>query len=1067
MKKIFFIICSLCLYQVGLAQIRMLSGKVTDDKGSPLNGATIKLINRPEATTTDSTGKFSIQVPNSGFSFTVSYVGFKSKIVQIRGAILPFQSVTLIRNTDLKEVMVSTGYQDLSSEKTTGSFTVVGKKLIDRKVSTDILSRLQDAVPGLIFNRVGPGNTVNASISIRGTSTINGNPEPLIVVDNFPYDQPISNLNPNDVETITVLKDAAAASIWGSRAGNGVIVITTKKGKYNQPVVVNFNSNITFGAKPDQFYLPRMSSSDYIEMEKRLFANGYYFTTETSISKTPLTPVIESLIAQRDGQLTSSEANKQIEALKSVDVRNDLDHYFNRESISQQHSLSLSGGSANQKYFVSAGYDKSLQNLIGNQFDRFTLNGTSTSGFFNNKLEVTYGGYYTESDQQTDNPGTTNLGLSNGNGAIYPYAQLADGNGNPLTIARDYRLSFVDAATQAGLLDWSYRPLQEIALANNTMKTTDLRLNAGMKYHILPELNAEIIYQYGRTVINQRNLNSIDTYYTRNLINNLTEVNTDGSLTRPIPLGGILDLANGNAVYQNFRGQLNYNKDWTKNSLTAIAGYEIRDNHNLSDTYRLYGYDPEHATSQPVDYIGTFPRYVSGNLPYGQILNNDNETDLTDRFISYYANAGYVYNNKYQLTGSVRLDRSNIFGVNTNQKGVPLYSFGLGWKISDEPFYKIGLLPQLKLRASYGYNGNVDKNLSAYTTALYNSGSNSLTRQPYATIQNPPNPDLRWEKVNIINIGLDFSFINNIITGSIEYYHKKGIDLIGTSPYPPSSGISSLTGNFANTTGHGVDLNLTTKNVNHAFHWETSYFISFVADKVTRYTSAGTVSGSNFIDGGYLPNVGRSLYSIYSYKWAGLDPQTGDPQGYLNGAVSKNYAAIRSAATSDNIVYNGSARPTVFGAMLNTFSWKEFSLSANVSYRLNYHFRRRSITYGNDYGLSSRNGDFEKRWQTTGDEKSTQVPSLPATPNTNRDYFYTFSSALVEKADNIRLQDINFSYSLNKEKNHWIPFHTLQLYAYMNNVALLWTATKSGLDPDYNNVIPPTRTIAFGIKGSF
>ncbi|HVX00180.1 MAG TPA: SusC/RagA family TonB-linked outer membrane protein [Candidatus Babeliaceae bacterium] len=1068
MKSIILFFCGLLLSMQLAAQSDRLGGAITGTKGEAIHSATLKINGTSRTAFSDSLGHFTIEVPQGDFSIRVSHIGYKSQVIHLNRPLPGYLNITLEDLTDtLKEVTVSTGYQTVSVERTTGSYTAVSKKILDRKVSTDILSRLQDAVPGLIFNRVGSGNTVNPSISIRGTSTINGNPEPLIVVDNFPYEQDITNINPNDVESITVLKDAAAASIWGSRAGNGVIVITTKKGKYNQPVNVSLNTNITFGARPNQFYLPQMSSADYIGIEEKLFANGYYASSETSISKTPLTPVVELLIAQRDGTISASDANAQIDALKNIDVRNDFNKYFNRNSIDQQHSLSINGGTATQKYFFSAGYDKDLQNLVNNQYNRITLNGTNTYGFLNNKLEFSIGGYYTESNQQTDNPGTSNLGLTNGTGIIYPYAQLADANGNPLAIAHAYRLSFVNAAAQNGLLDWSYKPLQEIYLADNNAKTIDYRLNAGLRYSILNSLSANILYQYGRTMVIQRDLNSTDTYYTRDQINNLTQVNSDGTLTRPIPLGGILDMTNGDVVNQNFRAQLNFNKDWRSNSVTAFGGYEIRDSHNLSDSYRLYGYDPDHATSLPVDYVSTFPRYVSSNLPQVQILNNDAESDLTDRFISYFANTGYTYKNRYQFTGSARLDESNLFGVNTNQKGVPLYSAGLGWKISDEPFYKINWLPELKLRSSFGYNGNVDKNISAYTTAIYNSGSRTLTRTPYATVQNPPNPDLRWEKVQIINIGLDFSIINNIVTGSAEYYHKKGIDLIGTTPFPPSTGISTFTGNFANTSGHGIDFNLTSKNLNGKFRWETYFFFSYVADKVTKYTSVGNITGSNLIDGGYLPNVGKPLYSIYSYKWAGLDPQTGDPQGFLNGQVSTNYSAIKNAATKDNIVFNGSARPTNFGAIMNTFSYGQFSLSANISYRFGYYFRRKSITYGNDMGLSSQNGDYDNRWQKPGDEQHTSIPSVPSSPNLNRDYFYTFSSVLVDKADNIRLQDINLSYSITHSAKKWLPLKNLKVYGYMNNIAILWKATKSSLDPDYNNIIPPTRTIALGLKGDF
>jgi TonB-linked SusC/RagA family outer membrane protein len=968
----------------------------------------------------------------------------------------------------LQEVVVSTGYQELPRERSTGSFSQVSNFQLNRKVSTNVLSRLQDQVPGLVFNKVNNNDAgPNSSISIRGMSTINANPEPLIILDNFPYDQSIANINPNDVESITVLKDAAAASIWGARAGNGVIVITTKKGKYNNTTKFNLSSNVTIGARPDAFYQPQMSAADYIDIEKRLFESGYFTEAETSSFRTPLTPVVESLIARRDGLLSEATADSKINALKNEDVRRDLDRYFFQKSVNQQHALNISGGGTGQKYFVSAGYDRNLDNLVGNKYDRATFNASNTYAFLKNKLEFSTSIFFTSSNQQNNNPGIANLGLSYTN--LYPYAQLADAAGKPLTIARDYRLSFIDEARKQGLLDWSYQPLGERSAANNHTMVNDYRLNTSLKYQFTPGLSAQLLYQYGRTRNEVRNLYGQQTYYTRDQINNLTATDGSGQLTRPIPLGGILDMAQGNVITNNVRAQINYNNSWgSKHSLTAIGGSEISTLHNYSDRSRLYGYDDDHATSQLVDYVSVFPRFVTSDASGIQIPANNNQSDLTDYFLSYYGNAAYTYDSRYTLSASARFDQSNLFGVKTNQKGVPLYSFGAAWNIGQEAFYKSDWLPFLKVRATYGYNGNIDKHLSAYTTAAYNSGSSSFTRQPFATVENPPNPQLRWERDRIINFGLDFSSKSSTVSGSFEYYDKKGFDLIGLTAYPPSSGISSFNGNFANTSGHGLEATINSRNIDSDFKWLTTILFSVSKDKVTKYNSSTVTAGSAIIDnGGYTPVVGQPLYSIYSYKWAGLDAQNGDPQGYVNGQVSKHYAAIKAAANKDNIVYNGSARPTIFGALTNTFQFGDLSLSAIISYRLGYYYRAHSINYGSDKGLTSQHGDYGLRWQKPGDEATTSVPSVLETADDGRDYFYNWSSVLVRKADNIRLQDINLNYTFTKLKFPWLPFQRAQLYVYADNVCILWKATKNSIDPDNINGFPPTRTVAFGFKAGF
>jgi hypothetical protein len=538
-----------------------------------------------------------------------------------------------------------------------------------------------------------------------------------------------------------------------------------------------------------------------------------------------------------------------------------------------------------------------------------------------------------------------------------------------------------------------------------------------------------------------------------------------GGLIRAIPLGAIMDLDNGVSTGHDLRGQLDFNRTFLeKQEFSAIAGYEVQSLHVLGDTYRLYGYDPEHAVSRPVDGLTVFGDYANPNNA-GTIPLNLGESDLADRYRSYYANAAWTYNGRLSVSGSGRLDQSNLFGVRTNQKGVPLWSAGAAWTLSKEGFYHISWLPYLKLRATFGYNGNINKSLSAYTTASYLDGAGSLTRLPYAQIINPPNPGLRWERVRNINFGLDFGALNGRLSGTLEYFLKKGIDLIGNTAFPPSSGISTFTGNTANTSGHGLDFNVTSKNFDGRFNWTTDFFISYVADKVTQYDQVvNTVNYLSYGNYGFFPLQGKPLFAIYSYRSAGLDNGTGDPQGYLDGAVSKDYAALLKAATPQNIIYNGSSRPVVFGSFRNTFGFGGLSLSANITYELGYYFRRNSVRYGYDYGLAQQSGDFARRWQQPGDELRTTVPSIPAVPDTQRDDFYTYSPSLVDKGDNFRLQDLRLDYTFPKGVFSFLGNNGLQVYLYAVNLGILWRANKDHIDPDYPNNFPAPRTIAGGIR---
>lgn len=1038
-------------------QGKPLPGRVRDSTGRALSGASVSLLGTTIGAVTDTSGRFILHAPSGLYTLRVTYVGFMPLETAVRlPAVGPLDMVLRAGAGRLAEVTVSTGYQELPRERATGSFVTVDKSLLNRSVSTDVLDRLRDVVPGLSFNTLG------TRISIRGQSTLFSNADPLIVVDGFAYNQPIENLNPADVLSVTVLKDAAAASIWGARAGNGVIVITTNKGGFDRPLRVSLNANVTVGDRPDLYYRPRMSTADYIGLEKRSFSEGYYTAAESAYNHLPLSPVTEMLIANRDGQLGAAELNSALDVLSRQDVRRDLEKYFYRRSVKQQYAFSLDGGSAAQRYYFSAGYDRNLDNAAGNGFDRLTLNGNQTWTGLKRKLEVSAGIYLTQTNNTMGNPGTP---AWNNGYPVYPYAALADAAGNPLGVTHDLRQGFADAAPAAGLLDWGYRPLEELRQADHTQRDMDVRINTGLKYKLLPGLNAQFLYQYDHSTASGRNLMSAESFFTRNMINQYTQVDGSGALSYPVPRGGILDLSTGNTSGHDGRLQLNYDGViGAKHELTAIAGYEVQSLHVTGNGHRLYGYDNEHATMQPVDGASYFDYY---NNPYGAntIPLNQYENDATDHYLSYYTNAAYTYDRRISLSASARLDRSNLFGVNTNQKGVPLWSAGLAWELSREGFYHISAMPFLKLRVTYGYNGNINKNLSAYTTASYFDGTGTLTRLPYAEIINPPNPGLRWERNRHINFGADFSLLSGRISGTLEYYLKRGLDLIGNTSFTPSAGIIAFTGNTADTKGQGLDISLNTRNLEGAFSWSSAFFLSYVSDRVTHYGQSSLPSA--YLEFGYLGNYaleGKPLFAVYSYRSTGLDPATGDPRGYLNGQASSDYVAMAAAAEPGNLVYNGPSRPVVFGALRNTFSWHALSLSANISYRLGYYFRRSSVYYGSDYGLSGQNGDFALRWQQPGDEKHTVVPSLPSVTNAQRDNFYRFSSDLVEKGDNVRLQDINLSYKFGRGSLRFLPGADLQVYLYAANLGILWRANRSHLDPDAGNTYPAPRTIAGGIR---
>jgi len=1043
----------------------IIRGRIQLADSSHVAVSNVSVVNRNtgQGTVTDESGDFSILARNGDVLY-LTHVGMATRRYTVE-SMTSYLNISMNRNIieEAAVTVLSTGYESIAPQRATGSFVKVDGHLLNRTVSTDILNRLRGISSGLLTL----GGSENGSLSrnrivIRGYSTIHASRFPLVVLDNFPFEGDISSINPNDIESITILKDAAAASIWGTKAGNGVIVIETKQGKYKQAPRISFNSNYFIGEKPDVAYAPTLSSSDYVDVETFLFEKGYYNSIINSNAKPPLSPAVAILLARKNGQISSLDSVNQLNALRNSDLREDLLDYYFKYPVRQQHAINLTGGGSTQKYFLSAGYDRSIQS--DNDFKRLSINARNTHLLLNNNVEITTGLWFSQTM-------TRDLGsLQQIVPTPYPYLQLIDENGNILPIDR-IRKEYLDTVGAGKLLDWRFYPLHELKYINKRNNTINYRINVDINYKLYRDISLTLRYQYGKQNTEERDLKSQETFYTRDLINSFTSINwTNGSTIRPVPLGSILDYRNSIYTYQNLRSQVNLNKSYNQSQISLIAGVEIGEGITKGNSFRYYGYNEDNGIAIPVDLVSTYPNYITGirtTIPAGL-----NIIGLKDRYVSLYANAIYSLDNRYAVSVSARKDGANLFGTNSNNKWAPLWSIGASWNIDKEVFYRLDWMQNLKLRISYGYQGNVDKEVASLLTIAF-LGNTSRWNLPYARIQNPPNTELRWEKVGMVNVGIDFTSKNNRLSGSVEYYRKMGRDLIGDEILPPSSGFAAYRGNTANMKGEGFDIVLGSKKSIGNLKWETSLLISYAKDWVTDYKSTlGSIK--SYVEGAFInPIRKRPVTALYSYRWAGLDPSTGDPLGILNGEVSKDYSTLVNSTNLDDMVYSGPTTPTFFGSLLNAFTWNNFSCSFLIAYKLGYYFRRSSINYDNLFsGLDQGNKDYLLRWQKPGDEAHTSVPSLvyPAIPN--RDLFYNRSEVLVEKGDHIRLQDLRVSYFIRKRDFQDIPFRTLELYIYASNLGILWRANKKGIDPDYNpgnsySYTLPGKSVAVGLKLDF
>ena len=1035
-----------------------IKGRVLDEKGEPVAGATVTIKGTKIATSTNSNGEFSLSAVDDGAVLVFTSVNMEPFELKVDGK----TEVTVAMKTKITtlsdvSVQVNTGYQIIPKERSTGSFVIIDNKTLNQQVSTDVLSRLEAVANGLYVDRI----STTPGIRIRGLSTINGPKDPLVIVDNFPYEGDITNINPNDVENITILKDAAAASIWGTRAGNGVIVITTKKGKFNQPLSVEFNTNLKIANEPDLFNLKRMSSGEIIDVEQFLFQNKYDFSDTSNSNRPPFSPVYEILFSEMKGVITPAEAAAKINALRNTDVRNDFAKYFYQKAINQQYSIMLRGGAEKFAWIFSGGYDKNVDVLDAN-YKRLNVRWRSTMRPVKN-LEIHAGMTYTNVESKKGKPGYSEISFYQGH--LFQYAQLANTAGDRLPMIKDYRQTYIDTAGNGKLLDWRYYPLEDHKYVHSSSKLNDVLLNVCIEYKIVKGLSIDFKYQYENQQINGRTMQDENSYFVRNLINRYSQINqTTGLVTRIVPLGRILDLANTSLNSHSGRGQINYELKLLKHEINAIAGGEIRNRITTDNGNRLYGYNHDKLTFANMDYVTQYPNYISGTV--SPIFNNDFIEGRENRYVYVFANAAYTYDQKYTVTVSARRDASNLFGVNTNDKWKPLWSTGLAWDISKEPFYKTSIFPYLRIRATYGYCGNVEPNRPAVTTIRY-AGTSPFTNSPWAQFDNYYNPELTWETSAQFNIGLDFEIKNRILSGSIEYYRKKNTDLFGPKPLDYTTGITNITANVASMKGYGLDVGLNSRNIDRKIKWVTNLNFSYYKDRVTSYYLSSD-QGSNFVEASNISGIeGKPVYSILSYRWAGLDPATGDPQGFFGGQVSKNYNELTGSLTTiDDLVYHGPGSPTFYGTLGNTVSWRNLSISVAITYRLGYYFHRESISYAGVFNSLAGHSDFAERWQKPGDEQLTNVPSMVYPLAASRDDFYRNSEALVTRADHVRLQYINVGYELNKSQWEQNPFKNIQVYFVANDLGIIWRANKQKIDPDFR-ILPPSTNFSIGVRTQF
>lgn len=760
---------------------------------------------------TDVDGQFSIAIPAGITRFFCSYVGYDVLEVKLVPGKEHYE-ITLHASSQMLDAVVVTGYQTVERRKLTAAVSKldISDETIGAVKSID--QALAGQIAGLSVSPTSGAPGAPAKIRIRGTASLNGTQDPLWVLDGIPLEgtdvpepdelnditnmkqSSIAGLNPADIENITILKDAAATAIYGARAANGVIVITTKKGKVGKPVI-NFSSRFTYTPTLSLDRLNLLNSAEKVGLEMDMIRNNYSPDNHKGGVYNILSNYNELSAFQNGGwDALSSDTQAAINRLKSVNT-NWGDILF-RDAFSQEYNLSLSGGTERVTYYTSFGYYKEDGNVDGVGMDRFNLVG-KTSYKVNSILKV--GASMFANRRKNTNYLTDAYGMSNPvfySRKANPYFELYDKNGN---YNYDYDIqNNTDKDLGFNIFEERQNTSNE-SVVNSFSSIFDAELRFNDKW----KLTSQFGYQLEKT--SREEIADWESYAMRYYYK-LSEYSQGGETKHFLPEGGMQKSYENSNSQITWKAMGEYRDSFNDiHELEVMAGTELRKTWYETLFSAGYGFDRKTLTTKPV----IFP-----NESYATSFPLHQTTYKENAYVSFYSTASYSLLNRYTVGGSIRFDGSDLFGVDKKYRYLPLYSVSALWRLSQEPFMQQAKwVDNLVFRASYGLQGNIDKNTSPFLLGTYRSESILPgVSEDVIIINSAPNKKLRWEKTQSVNAGFDFSVLNQAINLSVDYYYRKGTDLIALRMLPLETGFTSMNVNWASMENKGVEISLSTRN---------------------------------------------------------------------------------------------------------------------------------------------------------------------------------------------------------------------------------------------------------------
>lgn len=1021
---------------------RTVKGVVKDTKGTTLPGVSVLIKGTQTGVATDIDGNFEIKVeddPNVVLQF--SFVGLKTKEVKV-GNSKELKVVLESDSESLAEVIV-TGYQTLSKERTTGSFGIINTQSIETKLQSNLNSLLEGQATGVVLDKDG-------KIEIRGVSTFSAETTPLIVVDGYPIEGGLETINPENIENITVLKDGVAASIYGSRAANGVIVVTTTKGATDS-FTVSYKGIVSVTLKPDLSRLNRASTSDYIDAELDLFNQDP--NDPSTMDKYNMSRVTWLMMQVREGNMTEAAAMAEIDELRKVDGLKQAEKYYYRNQVSHQHNVSISGGTEKNKFNAAINYLDNRRNMIHSDNSRLIFdikNDWQPTRFVTLGLlaNVVY-----QKDNKAFRDWNDLLGYTSSSN-IQPYDNLVDPKtGQPTTVFSTSTYKIANYETIPGMKDWTYNPLEDLGKEMVRSEDIQTRIGGNLRVNIIEGLNIETGGMWTRGSKVERTVYDRDAYRIRIAYNDATSKENPAS--HYFPDGGMIDEWRNMNESWTIRTQINFNRAFMgdKHRVTFLAGNEIRKNTYSNNQFATrVGYNPTAGSFVPVNIKDYNAGIYTPDMFMGRAftLKTGSYSLRDNRFVSWYGNASYEFDNRYLVSGSVRLDLTNFFGTDPKYRYKPLWSIGGTWKLSEEKFFDVAWIDRLNIRGSYGINGNIS--LSEGPFLILSAGSYSdMTGGISYGVAAPPNNQLRWEKTATTNIGADVAVLDNRINLSVDYYVKNSSDLLAKDAIDPTTGFSSLTKNVGKMTNKGLEFTINADVIKRTdFVWNSVFNFSFNKNEVKEYnvTRAYTTSWT----GAPKMAKGYAADALFGFRYAGLNNK-GEALGYTASGEKE----LMGNLTPEDIIYLGTVRPKYDLSFTNTFKYKDLQLSFMLIAKLGHKFRKDGF-----YGSNYLNRHVSERWQKEGDEATKMYPRLLSW---NMDMFYfPYSDFLTGNANYMKLRDVTLSYSLPKR---WLqPLGLTQTRVYFQARNLL-TVTAKGvdIDPEITEVNMTGGTGAFTEQG--